>query len=157
MGLPVDGEVTSHEVWEWAQEQAKHLSPTQTLVLWYLCLNAWRKPNHPEGSLPGQVLSGRVSISRIRVRTGLSERAIRNALRELRYAGYIIYDLKPGNGASEITVVWNEGADARREEYRAGVRDLPEYFQRPKKKPSKSNTGDLEHNILPFPLRHEVP
>ena len=133
MGLP-PGEVDLHEVMEWAQEQAQFLSPTQTLVLWYLCINAFRTSNNREGREPGDVLSGRTSLRKIQMRTGLSQRAVRYALDGLQDLGYIWAEHKPGNGQSRIMVFWSEHSDEIRAEMRAGVRDLPEALKRPVKK-----------------------
>lgn len=156
MGLPLNGEVRLDEVMAWAQEQAQFLSPTQHHVLLYLCINAWRTPHNPEQQQTGGVLSGRTRLRKIRMGTGLSERAIRNALDGLQDAGYILAKHQPGNGASEIHVFWFEGADAFREEFRAGVRDLPKMLQRPKKT-NERNVAPAEGNVVQFPLRHEVP
>lgn len=131
-GLP-SGEVASYEVSEWVQEQAQFLSPTQTFVLWYLAANAWHTPDNPEGRLVGDVLSGRCLLSSIKHRTGLSEKAIRNALKDLQRQGYIIAQLRPGNGQSRITVFWEGKFDQIRAEFRSGAKPLPKHFDLPVK------------------------
>lgn len=156
--LPDDNEeVKPHEVMEWAQEQAKFLSPTQTYVLWYLCLNAWRTPNNPEEAHVGQVLSGRTALSKIQMRTGLSDKAVRDALNALQDKGYILRQSKAGWGQSRIYVFWGGGADERRAEFRRGVRDLPEAMKRKVKTRPKRITGDYGDNIVEFPLRYQTP
>lgn len=132
MGLPT-GEVGLHEVMEWAQDQAQFLTPTQTLVLWYLTINAFRTDNNREGREPGDVMSGRTALRKIQMRTGLSQRAVRYALDDLQDLGYIYADHRPGNGRSRVAVFWSEGADERRAEARAGVRALPEGLKRTQK------------------------
>lgn len=146
-----DGEVTQHEVMAWAQEQAKFLSPTQTLVLWYLCINAWHTPTNPEGAHAGQVLSGRTVLRKIQLNTGLSDKAVRDALNALQDEGYVWRKSLPGNGQSQIAVFWSAGADERREEFRAGVRDLPEGFKRTTPKTKKRHlTAVSEGNVVAF-------
>jgi DNA-binding MarR family transcriptional regulator len=153
MDLPT-GEVQKYEVLEWAQEQAQFLTPTQTLVLWYLCINAWNSPSNREGAPAGQVLSGRTALRKIRMRTGLSDRAVRDALHHLQDAGYIWRESKHGNGQSKIVVFWIESADEMRAEVRAGVREIPEGMRR---KPKKRATPVVRGNIIEFPFRRETP
>jgi DNA-binding transcriptional ArsR family regulator len=152
-----EGEVSPREVLEWAQEQAKFLTPTQTHVLWYLCINAFRKPDNPEDAPVGQVLRGRTPMRKIRLNTGLSERAIRDALNALQNAGYIYREFRSGNGTSEILVLWTEDMDDVRTEIRAGVRDLPERFKRASRERSPRIVESSDAVIVQFPLRHEVP
>lgn len=149
MSLPT-GEVQQYEVLEWAQEQAQYLTPTQTLVLWYLCINAWHTPNNSEGAQEGMVLSGRTPLRKIQMRTGLGERTVRDALNALQDNGYIWRESKPGNGQSRICVFWHEGADERRAEFRAGVRDLPEAMKRKSKALEEPVSGVYEDNIVEF-------
>lgn len=149
MGLPT-GEVQQHELLEWALGQAKFLTPTQAHVLLYLCINAWHTDTNPEGSPAGQVLRGRTALRKIQLFTGLSERTIRDALNALQDEGYVWRDSKPGNGQSRIVVFWSEGSDDRREEYRAGVRDLPEAFKRTGPEPKQELTAVTDAVILPF-------
>lgn len=125
-----DGSVTLHDVMEWAQDQAQYLSPSQTLVLWYLCINAFRSSDNPEGRSAGDVMSGRVSMRKIQMRTGLGERTVRDALRDLQEMAYLRAEMVPGNGHSRISVFWEPGFDELRSEIRAGVRPLPKAFQR---------------------------
>lgn len=144
MGLPQGG-VTLNEVMEWAQEQSQFLTPTQTLVLWYLCINAFRTDENPEGALAGYVFSGRVPQAKICLRTGLSRHAVRDALIDLQDTGYIIYQSKRGRGESECVVFWSETADEMRAEVRAGIREIPEGMKR-KKQPS--NNDPLPDNVV---------
>lgn len=149
MGLPL-GEVSPHDVMEWAQEQAQFLTPTQTLVLWYLCINAWHTATNNEGRSPGDVLSGRTSLRKIQMRTGLSQRAVRYALDGLQDKGYVIAEHQPGNGRSAISIFWHEGADEVRKEVRAGVRDFPEAMKRKVNTRQKRISGSSEDNIVEF-------
>jgi hypothetical protein len=156
--LPGDNEeVYQYDVMRWAQEQAKFLTPPQTLVLWCLCLNAWYKPDNTENAPVGQVLAGCTPLSKIRMKTGLSDRAVRDALNALQDNGYIYRESKAGWGKSTILVFWSEGADEIREEFRAGVRDLPESIKRKPRTHSKRIIGDYGDNIVEFPLRHQTP
>lgn len=152
-----DEEVDPFEVMRWAQEQAQFLSPPQTLVLWYLCLNAWHKPDNPENEHVGTVLSGRTPLSKIRMRTGLSDRGVRDALNALQDKGYIFRESKPGWGQSRIEVFWSEGADEFRAELRAGVVDLPEAMKRKVKTRERGLTVVSDADIVEFPLRRETP
>ena len=144
-----DGEVDLYEVMEWAQEQAQFLAPSSTLVLWYLCINAFRTHTNREGRQPGEVMSGRTPMSKIQMRTGLSESSVRRALRDLQDAGYIIAEHKPGNGQSHVTVFWAEVYDDMRAEFRAGVRALPGAFKRavrePKEGPKLAPVVDIRY------------
>ncbi len=149
MSLPL-GEVTTHAVLEWAQEQAQYLSPTQTHVLWYLCMNAWYTTSNRERATPGDVLSGCTSLRRIQMKTGLGKTAVRAALDGLQDAGYIWADHKPGNGSSRISIFWNEGADEVRAEVRAGVRDFPEGMKRKIVTRPKRIVGSSGDNIVQF-------
>lgn len=129
MSLPT-GEVGLHEVLEWAEEQAQFLrSPSTRLVLIYLCHHAWRTEDNAEGRNVGDVLSRYASIARIQRGTGLSDRTVRTALRELQEEGYVIANLKHGNGRSEIGVFWEANHDEFREDYRAGIKPLPKPFR----------------------------
>jgi hypothetical protein len=130
MSLPT-GDVGLHEVMGWAEEQSLHLrSPAQRLILWYLCLHAWRVEDNAEGREVGDVLSRYTTIARIQRHTGLSDKTVRAGLRELQEEGFIFADMAPGNGKSTISVFWNETADERRADYRAGIRPLPKGFKR---------------------------
>lgn len=149
MSLPL-GEVTQHEVLEWAQEQAQYLSPTQSHVLLYLCINAWHTASNHEGRSPGDVLSGRTALSKIQMRTGLSQRAVRYALDDLQDAGYIVASHRPGNGKSSIGILWHAGADEMRAEVRAGVRDIPDAMKRVVKTRTKPIVGSNGTNIVQF-------
>src|SRR5687768_7752447 len=104
MSLPDKGDVSTHEVNGWVQDQAQFLAPTRLLVLWYLSANAFYSTENPEGRLPGDVMSGRTALSKICLRTGLAERTVRDALRDLQAEGYIVAAHQPGNGHSRITV-----------------------------------------------------
>lgn len=150
MGIPSDGEVTPHEVNEWVQEQAQHLSCTRLLVLWYLAANAFRSEANPEHQRIGAVMSGRTAMSRIQYRTGLGERTVRDALRDLQNEGYIVADHQPGNGKSTVHVFWGEEYDMLREEHRAGIRDLPKPFHRRSKRPQEQPREEDDAVILPF-------
>jgi hypothetical protein len=86
-------------------------------------------------------------LRKIQMRTGLGERTVRDALNSLQDAGYIWRKSLPGNGQSQIMVFWSAGADERRAEFRAGVRDLPEGLRR---KPKKELTPVSEGNIIEF-------
>ena len=147
MNLP-DGEVSLYEVMEWAQEQAQFLTPTQSLVLWYLCVNAWRKEHNREGREPGEVMSGKASIRRIQMGTGLSERSVRYALDALQDNGYIYCEHRNGRRFSGIVVFWSGGADDRRAEFRAGVRDLPEAMKRTTRPVKKKGKVAREGNVI---------
>jgi DNA-binding MarR family transcriptional regulator len=149
MGLPL-GEVSQHEVLEWAQEQAQYLSPTQSHVLLYLCINAWHTTSNHEGRSPGDVLSGRTALSKIQMRTGLGKTAVKDALDALQDAGYIVANHRPGNGKSWISVYWSESADDIRAEVRAGVRALPEVLRREIKTRPKRIVGSSADNIVEF-------
>lgn len=150
------GEVTLHEVMEWAQEQAQFLTPTQTHVLWYLCLNSWRKPGNKEAASPGQVLSGRAPLRKIQMGTGLSKRAVIYALDSLQSKGYIVRDHQPGHGRSEVLVLWEASDDEFRAEVRAGVRKVPESFQKPTRTATPGKKETALAIILPFPSVHDV-
>lgn len=156
MGLPF-GEVQQHDVLEWAQDQAQYLTPTQHHVLLYLCINAWHTPDNKENAPVGVVLSGRTSLRKIQMKTGLSERAVRNNLNALQDAGYILRDSLPGHGQSVIGVLWREEYDEIRAEIRAGTRDLPKEWRRAVKPSKERIVGSSDGNIVQFPLRHEVP
>lgn len=142
---------TTRDVNEWVMGQAQYLSPTQTLVLWYLAANAWL--SECEEGKEGEVMSGRTPTTKIMMRTGLGERTVRDALRALQDEGYIIADMQRGNGKSTITVFWDPAMDVIREEYRAGVRSLPKYFQRQEKEPVAKLQTVTEATILKFPNR----
>lgn len=144
-------EVHLYEVMAWAQTQAQYLSaPSHTIVLWYLCANAWCTPDNKEGAAPGDVLSARTSLRKIQMGTGLSARAVRYALDALQDAGYIVAKHRPGNGQSEIAVLWFEEADEIRAEMRAGVRSLPDTWKREIKRRPKAITGIKDGNIVQF-------
>lgn len=146
-----DGEVHLDEVMAWAQEQSQYMmSPSQTLVLWYLCINAFRHETNYEDRYPGDVLSGRVSLSKIQMGTGLSQRAVRYALDDLQDWGYICAVHKPGNGKSRITVYWTSDADEMRAEVRAGVRTIPVGFKRETQSPGPRPLAVLA-TVIPFP------
>lgn len=153
MSLPL-GEVTQHEVLEWAQEQAQYLSPTQAHVLLYLCINAWHTASNHEGRSPGDVLSGRTALSKIQMRTGLSEKTVRRALDALQDAGYIVANHQPGNGKSKIGILWHAGADEMRAEVRAGVRTIPEAMKRTIVTRTKPIVGVNGTNIVEFRSGH---
>ena len=137
MSLPT-GEVGLHEVLEWAEEQAQFLrSPATRLVLIYLCHHAWRTNTNPEGRSIGDVLSRYASVARIQRGTGLSDKTVRAALQELQSEGYIIANLKHGNGKSEIGVFWEEEHDDFRADFRAGIKPLPKPFRAPEPTPLK--------------------
>jgi DNA-binding MarR family transcriptional regulator len=144
------GEVRQYDVLEWAQEQAKYLTPTQHHVLLYLCINAWHTPDNNENAPAGMVLSGRTAMSKIQMRTGLSERTVRDALNALQDNGYILRKSKPGNGQSVIGVLWQEDHDDIRAEIWAGVRDLPKEWKRDVRPPAKRIVGGSEGNIVEF-------
>jgi hypothetical protein len=147
MGLPT-GEVGLHEVLEWAEEQAPFLrSPATRLVLIYLCTHTWRVPENPEKRNVGDVLSRYASVARIQRGTGLSDKTVRGALRELQSEGYIIANLKHGNGKSEIGVFWEEGHDEFRADYRAGIKPLPKPFRRGSRTPQPEPPTDNVVNI----------
>jgi DNA-binding PadR family transcriptional regulator len=151
MALP-PGEVDLHDVMGWAQEQSVFLrSPSMRLVLWYLCVNAFRHVNNPENREPGDVLSAYATVARIQRGTGLSDKSVREALQELQDEGYIVADLKHGRGKSRITVFWTEQADERRADFRDGIRDLPKGFQRtPKSTAPTLELVSQDAKILPF-------
>lgn len=138
-----DGDVGQFDVMRWAQEQAIYLSPPAAHhVLLYLCLNAFYKGDNPEGRSPGDVLSAYASMAKIQRYTGLSESSVRRALRTLEDNGYVSARMLPGKGKSEIGIFWTASADEMREEFRAGIRDLPKGMRRsdrvaPKKTPKK--------------------
>lgn len=130
MSLPT-GDVGLHEVMGWAEEQSIHLrSPAQRLILWYLCLHAWRVSDNAEGREVGDVLSRFTAIARIQRHTGLSDKTVRAGLQELQDEGYIYADMNPGNGKSTISIFWSEASDERRADHRDGIRPLPKAFQR---------------------------
>ena len=154
MGLP-PGEVALHEVMAWAQEQTPFLPhASQRFVLWYLCVNAFRYEDNPEGRHVGCVLSAYAPVARICAGTGLSERAVRGALRYLQDNGYVHAEHVPGNGKSSIAVYWTEGADERRADFRAGIRPLPKGFQRDVRTPRKAHHLAVVTNL---PLRQPLP
>jgi DNA-binding transcriptional ArsR family regulator len=151
MGIPSEGEVTPHEVNEWVQEQAQYLSCTRLLVLWYLAANAFRTESNPESEPIGRVMSGRTAMSKIQYRTGLGERTVRDALRDLQAAGYIIAEHKSGNGRSLVHVFWGDIYDNMRAEFRAGIRALPKNFRRTEPaKPKRGLEVAPDADILPF-------
>jgi hypothetical protein len=147
MGLPT-GEVGLHEVLEWAEEQALFLrSPATRLVLIYLCHHAWRTDTNPESRSVGDVLSAYASVARIQRHTGLSDKTVRAALQELQAEGYIIANLKHGNGRSEIGVFWEEDHDEFRADWRAGIKPLPKPFRAPESAPLQAVVTDNVVNI----------
>lgn len=148
--LPRGGEVRQHRVLAWALEQAQYLTPTQHHVLLYLCINAWHTADNNEAAPVGMVLTGRTALRKIQMGTGLSQRAVRNALDGLQDAGYILCAHKPGNGQSHIGILWWEEFDEIREEFRAGARDLPKDWRRTIKPRPKRITGNSEGNIVQF-------
>jgi hypothetical protein len=157
MGLPT-GEVSLNEVMGWAQEQTEHLrSPASRLVLWYLCINAFRHPDNPEGRDVGDVLSAYTPIARICAGTALGARTVRDALTELQEEGFILADMKRGRGQSRITVFWNEHSDQIRADYRRGIRDLPKGFKRVEQTPQVGLSPVSEATILQFPNRQDLP
>lgn len=130
MSVPDDGDVRQWDVLQWAQDQARFLTPTQTLLLWYLCLNAFYKEDNPEDARVGQVLMARDDYSSMQFYTGLGRRTAQRALESLRLAGYVYVEMYPSNHrANRIVVCWNEGFDSMRERARAGAKALPEAFQ----------------------------
>jgi hypothetical protein len=148
MGLPTDRDVGLYEVMGWAEEQSLHLrSPAQRLILWYLCLHAWRVEDNPEGREVGDVLSKFAAIARIQRHTGLSDKTVRAGLQELQEEGYILANMAPGNGTSTIAIFWSETADERRADYRDGIRPLPKGFQR---KPKLEVVEPTEADIIPI-------
>lgn len=149
--LPRGGEdVKQDRVLAWALEQAQYLTPTQHHVLLYLCISAWHKADNPENEPMGMVLSGLTALRKIQMGTGLSQRAVRNALDGLQDAGYILCKHRPGNGRSDIAVLWWEDFDEIREEFRAGVRDLPKEWQREIQRRPERIVGSSGSNIVPF-------
>jgi hypothetical protein len=147
MGLP-PGEVDLYDVMEWAEEQSMFLrTPGQRLVLWYLCVHAFRREDNPEGRGVGDVLSAFTSIARIQRGTGLGRSTVLEALETLQYLGYLVADLKPGNGRSRISLFWTEGSDERRADDRDGIRALPKGFR---KTPQRLEIVKQDAIILPF-------
>jgi hypothetical protein len=136
----------------WAQEQTPFLrTPSQRLVLWYLCINAFRHSNNREGREPGDVLSAFVPIARVQRGTGLSKRQAIYALQDLQDAGYIIREMRTGNGKSRIAVFWSENFDQIREDFRAGVKPLPKQFSRTIPVRNAPVQEEREGNVIPFP------
>ena len=150
MHLP-EGEVPLRDVMEWVQEQAQFLTPTQTHVLWYLCANAWRKPDNPEGQLTGGVMSGRTKISTICARTGLSRRTVREAMWDLQESAYIYCQYTRGRGTSAVNVFWTGAHDATRAEIRAGAKELPKALRRPAPEANEGNEEGEDAVVLKFP------
>lgn len=135
------GEVDLRDVMEWATEQSKYLaSPGDRLVLWYLCLHAFRYENNPEHRVVGAVLSRYASLSRIALGTGLSVTSVRNSLQRLQEQAYIFAQHRPGNGRSEILVFWSGASDDNREAFRQGVKKYPDWTRdrSPKAKPKRA-------------------
>lgn len=135
------GEVELRDVMEWATEQSKYLaSPGDRLVLWYLCLHAFRYENNPEHQVVGAVLSRYASLSRIALGTGLSVKGVRESLRRLQEQAYILAQHQRGNGRSEILVFWSGPADDNREAFRQGVKKYPDWTRdrSPKARPKRA-------------------
>lgn len=148
-----DGATLSlRDVVEWGWGEAKHLAPTQTLVLQYLIANAFLSPDNPEQAPVGQVLRGRSRMVALRKHTGLSDNTARAALRGLQERAYIVTDMKRGRGQSRIMVLWDDHHAELRDDLRAGVRDLPAYLRVPSTTAKKTESQTEDATILQFPV-----
>lgn len=125
------------------------------MVLLDLCIHAWRHEDNEERAPAGLVLRKHSSLAAIQRTTGLSKRAVQDALETLRRAGYVITRFRPGYGNSQIMVFWTEGADQMRADYRAGIKPLLKDFQKDEKEPRKPLEVVREGNIIQFPKVQE--
>lgn len=140
-------------VTEWGLRQAVHLSPSRHHVLLYLCASAFLTDTNPENAYAGQVYRARSTFAAIRKHTGYSERTVRDALRDLQEAAYVLTDMKPGVGKSRILVLWDDKHEALRDDLRAGVKTLPTYLRRAQKGEKTAPVQQEDAIILQFPYR----
>jgi len=136
------GNTTQWEAFEWAFQQAKHLSAPEHHVLLYLVGHSFYSKNNPEQAEVGQVLYQASYLDRIVEGTGLGIATVRRALVSLQMKGYIQREARAGHGSHvphTIYVLWEH--DDLREGLRDGSRRLPEELMsipaRPKREAPK--------------------
>jgi hypothetical protein len=128
------GDTTSHDVADWAHNQAAHLGGSHLLLLLVLAHVAFYRRDNPERAPVGQVLHGFSGIPVLCDWTGLSRTTVMQLLTDLQVEhGYLLQRPRPQDGRLGrqpriIRLFWTTEHDAMRQAARDGLAPLPDAF-----------------------------
>jgi hypothetical protein len=128
------GDTKSHDVANWAHNQAAYIGGNHLLLLLVLAHAAFYRRDNPEQAPVGQVLHGFSGVHVLSAWTRISERSVYRLLWSLQAEhGYLTRvprpsDQRPGRLARIIQLYWTAEDDAMRASHRAGRSALPDEF-----------------------------